>query len=195
MSKIRFGGRMAWLIVALVLIGVVGPLFWMLPSKRERQVGALRAAARSVGLVVELASVPKPDASAHERVSAGGVAREAKIGCAAYRLLFAEAQPAAPQWFLLKTSASGAGAEGDTPVTGWVLRETVSNTPRSAEYWQQVGVIINELPADCVAVETDAGQVAWYGRERLGDLAVDAAVADLRRGLTAIAALHGASAP
>lgn len=183
---------MTWVIVALVLIGVVGPLFWMLPSKRERQVGALRAAARGAALMVELASVPKPDASANERVSAGGVARDAKIRCAAYRLLFPKAQPDAPRWFLLKTGASGGGVVGGVPVAGWALRETAANTPDSSEYWRQVGVIVNELPGDCVGVEADAGQVAWYGRERFGDQTVDAAVAAVRRGLTELAALHGA---
>ena len=183
---------MTWVIVALVLIGVVGPLFWMLPSQRERQVGALRAAARGVGLLVELASVPKPDASAHERVSAGGVARDAKIRCAAYRLLFPKAQPDAPRWFLLKTAAQGGAGVGGAPVAGWALRETAANTPESSEYWRQVGVIVNELPGDCVGVEADAGQVAWYGRERFGDQTVDAAVAAVRRGLTELAALHGA---
>ena len=189
---------MAWVIVALVLIGVVGPLFWMLPSKRERQVGALRAAARGAGLVVELARVPKPDARAHERVSAGGVPKDATIRCAAYRLLLPKAQPAAPRWFLLKTAAGGVGAGSRAslvdavPVAGWMLREAASNTPKSAEYWQQVAAIVEELPGDCVAVETDAEQVAWYGRERLGELPVDAAVAAVRRGLASLAVLHGA---
>lgn len=185
---------MTWVIVALVLIGVIGPLFWMLPSQRERQVGALRGAARGAGLLVELASVPKPNASAHERVSAGGVARDAKIRCAAYRLLFPKAQPDAPRWFLLKTAAQGGAGVGGALVAGWALREAAANTSKSPEYWRQVGVILNELPGDCVAVEADAGQVAWYGRERLGDRTVDAIVADLRRGLTELAALHGASA-
>lgn len=184
---------MAWVIVALVLIGVVGPLFWMLPSKRERQVGALRAAARGAGLVVELARVPKPDARAHERVSAGGVPKDAKIRCAAYRLLLPKAQPAAPRWFLVKTAAGSGAALVDAPVAGWVLREAASNTPESAEYWQQVAAIVDEMPGDCVAVEADDGQIAWYGRERLGDLAVDAAVAAVRRGLTGLATLHGAA--
>lgn len=188
---------MAWVIVALVLIGVVGPLFWMLPSKRERQVGALRAAARSAGLVVELARVPKPDAHAHERVSAGGVPKDANIRCAAYRLLLPKAQPAAPRWFLLKTAAGGAGSRasfvGAAPVAGWLLREAASNTPKSSEYWRQVAAIVNELPGDCVGVEADAGQIAWYGRERLGELPIDTAVAAVRRGLTSLAALHGAA--
>ena len=183
---------MTWVIVALVLIGVVGPLFWMLPSKRERQVGALRAAARGAGLIVELASVPKPNASAHERVSAGGVARDAKIRCAAYRLLFPKPQPDAPRWFLLKTAACGGAGAGGAPVVGWALREAAANTPESSEYWRQVAAIVNELPGDCVGVEADAGQVAWYGRERVADLTVDATVADIRRGLTDLAALHGA---
>lgn len=185
---------MAWAIVSLALIGVIGPLLWLLPSKRERQVAALRAGARASGLVVELASVPNLHAKPHERVSAGGVRKEAKIACAAYRLLKPNPSPAAAQWLLLK---GGAGCNrplavaGSAPVAGWWLWKPAANAPRSPGYWQRVGAIVNELPGDCVAVETDSAQTAWYGRERPGDLAADAVAPAIRRGLAALAALHG----
>lgn len=183
---------MTWVIVVLALIGVVGPLLWLLPSKRERQVGALRTAARGAGLVVELASVPKQGAKAHERVSAGGVPKEAKILCAAYRLPLPERSPAAPRWFLLKApggSDHSAGA-AEALVAGWALRASASNAPKSPEYWRRVAALVNELPAGCVAVEADDAQVAWYGRERVGDLEVDAVAAAIHRGLAALAALQ-----
>lgn len=182
---------MTWAIVALALVGVVGPLFWLLPSKRQRQVGALRAAARGAGLVVELASVPKQGAKPHERVSAGGVPKEAKILCAAYRLALLERLPAAPRWFLLKAAGGDHAADArPAPIGGWMLRASASSVPKSPAYWRRVAAIVNALPAGCVAVEADDVQVAWYGRERAGDLAVDAAVAAIHRGLTALAALH-----
>ena len=184
---------MAWAIVCLVVIGVVGPLLWLLPSKRERRVAALRAAARANGLVVELASVPDLHAKPHERVSAGGVRRETKILCAAYRLPMPKPSHPAPRWLLLK----GGGRErelavaGSAPIAGWRLWKPALNAPKSPAYWQRVGAIVDDLPGDCVAVETDPAHTAWYGRERPGDLAADAVVAAIRRGLAALAALHG----
>ena len=77
---------MVWIVIALVLIAAVGPVFYLLPTKASRRQAALRTAARQAGLVVEIASVPKPDAQAAELVSSGGEPRDAKIDCAAYRL-------------------------------------------------------------------------------------------------------------
>ena len=53
---------MAWTIVAIVLLAAVGPLLWLLPSRRQRQQAEWRTAARRHGLAVELAAVENPDA-------------------------------------------------------------------------------------------------------------------------------------
>lgn len=186
---------MTWVIVSLALIGVIGPLFWLLPSKRQRQVAALRTAARRSGLVVELASVPNLHAKPHERVSAGGVPKEAKLLCAAYRWPLPKPSPTAPRLLLLKGSASqGASADaGFAPIPGWWLWKPPPNAPKSPAYWQRAGAIADELPGGCVAVEVDSVQTAWYGRERLGDLAADAVAAAIQRGLADLAALQADS--
>ena len=64
-----------WLIVVAALALVVGPVFVLLPSKKERRLAALRAEARRLGLSVELRPVPNLSAGLEERVTAGGRAR------------------------------------------------------------------------------------------------------------------------
>lgn len=176
---------MTWLIVALVLIGVVGPVFWLLPSQRERQVGRMRAAARCAGLVVEFALLPKMAPRADELVSAGGVAKAPTTACMRYGLPSPHPSPAAPTWRALKSNAS------DAPLPGWTFHGEASRSPVPADYWQRVGAIVNALPGACVAVESGPGQVAWYGHERCDGQPADAVVGAIRDGLTALAALSG----
>ena len=88
----------------LAIVVAAGPILWLLPSKRDKRLAELRAAARRAGLVVEIVAVPKLDADASERVSAGGVARHATIDCAAYRLPLPRPLTAAPHWQLLKSA-------------------------------------------------------------------------------------------
>ena len=104
---------MVWIVIALVLIAAVGPVFYLMPTKASRRQAALRTAARQAGLVVEIASVPKPDAQAAELVSSGGEPRDAKIDCAAYRLPLARRLVQAPRWMLLRS------ARGE-PVSRWL---------------------------------------------------------------------------
>ena len=181
-----------WLVVAVVLIALAGPVFWLLPSERERQLARLRAEARRAGLVVELASVPKLDAPAEEKVSAGGVVREAKVDCAVYRLPMTDAPPDAPRWLLLKGSPADTAAT-ETPVPGWALGEMQVHPPATRTYWRAVAAVANELPGGCVAVEADRRRVAWYGSERLEGAAAEVVVAGIRDGLAALARLHSDS--
>ena len=193
LSENRILAPVIWLVVAVVVIALAGPVFWLLPSERERQVARLRAEARRAGLGVELATVPKLDAPAEERVSAGGVAREAKIACAVYRLPVPGARRDAPRWLLLRGGAAkAAAAEGLVP--GWTLWGTVVNPPAAQTYWQIVGTVANELPGGCVAVEADGRRVAWYGGERLKGATAVEVVAGVRDGLAALARLQGESA-
>ena len=204
---------MVWIVVALVLALAVGPLLWLRPSKRDKLVSRCRQAARRAGLVVELAHVPKLDATASERVSAGGVARDVSIECAAYRLPLPSSIVDAPRWRLLKDPAvrrqarregnsgdrDGAGVAAlreNRYVDGWRMREPPRDAPPAgADYWQRLAAMIDALPGGCVAVEADSRTIAWLGQERVDESDVDAFVADIGAGLTAIAKLHEQVAP
>ena len=174
----------AWGIIALALLAVGGPVFWMLPSRRERQKAQLRTAARQAGLVVELASLDKPDATAAERVSAGGVRRQPKVWCAAYRLPLPGLGDG-PSWMLRKTSAAG----GDPLVPGWLRSGPRDSLPNDAGYWRRVAALADALPGDCVGVEANSRWVSWYGHESVGDAPAEQVAADIRAGLESLAGL------
>ena len=176
---------MVWIVIALILIAAVGPVFYLMPSKASRRQAALRTAARQAGLVVEVASVPKPDAAAAELVSSGGEPRDAKIDCAAYRLPLARRLAQAPRWMLLKS-----GRENRF-LAGWTTLTPPVGVPVEREaYWREVAAIVDVLPGSCVAVEAGAQTVSWYGRERIGDADPDALVLAIRYGLLSLAEIH-----
>ena len=177
--------RLIWILIAVVLAAAVGPLLWLLPSRRQRQLGAWRTAAREHGLVVELASVEVADVPPEERVSASGVPRPAQRRCVAYRLPLVPPLDAAPRWRLLKSARTS----GELP--GWSVATPPPRLPMpAADYWRRLRPLLDALPGGCVGVEATAGAVSWLGLETAEDDAIATAVGGVHAGLAAIAELH-----
>ncbi|MDE0038094.1 MAG: hypothetical protein OXU77_11145 [Gammaproteobacteria bacterium] len=177
---------MVWIIIGIVLVAAIGPVFWLLPSKRDRAQGQLRSAARQAGLVVEIAALPKVDSRPEERVSAGGKPRDATIDCVAYRLALPRPVPNAPSWLLLRSDRENRYLEG------WTTLSPPSRLPaRQATYWRDIAAVLDRLPGGCAAVEADTRHISWYGRERLDGDSPEAVVAGIREGLQVIGELHG----
>lgn len=176
---------MVWIVIALVLIVAIGPVLMLKPSRASRRQAALRTAARRAGLVVEVADVPKIDADPAERVSAGGVPREARIDCVVYRLPFPARLANAPRWMLLKS------AQENRFLDGWATLTPPEGIPfEGTTYWRQIKTIVDAMPGGCVAVEAGARMVAWYGRERIGEYEPDELVEAIRAGLVDLADMH-----
>jgi len=176
---------LVWIIIGIVLIAAIGPVFWLLPSKRDRVQGQMRSAARQAGLVVEIANLPKVDARAEERVSPGGKPRVATIECIAYRLALSRPMPSAPAWLLLRSDRE------NRYLTGWTTLSPPSRLPAmQGTYWRDIAVVLDGLPDGCTAVEADVRCISWYGRERLNGNAPETVVAGIRQGLEAIGRLH-----
>lgn len=176
-----------WLIVALGLLVAFGPIVWLMPSKRDRQLAKLREAARRAGLVVELVRVPVLDARPEERVSAGGVARDAQRSCTAYRLPVHGVDDVAPGWFVLRDAA------GADPLPGWTRHP--ERRPRglpsdAGPYWTRVGRAVATLEERCVALECTPASVTWYWLENAGQRAPAEVVAGIAECLRALAALQ-----
>jgi len=176
---------MVWIVIALILVAAVGPVFYLMPSKASRRQAALRTAARRAGLVVEVASVPKLDADAAERVSSGGVPRDASIDCAVYRLPLARRLAEAPRWMLVKSSRENRFLDGWTTLT-----PPVSLPVEGPAYWREVAGIVDALPGNCVAVEAGRQAVSWYGTERVGGTDPDTLAQGIRDGLERLAKVH-----
>ncbi|MDE0660557.1 MAG: hypothetical protein OXI79_13015 [Gammaproteobacteria bacterium] len=176
---------LVWIIIGIVLAAAVGPIFWLMPSKRDRAQGELRSAARQAGLVVEIAALPKVDARADERVSAGGKPRDATIDCVSYRLALPRPLPNAPTWLLLRSDRE------NRYLTGWTTLSPPGRLPATQEaYWRDIAAVLNGLPGGCTAVEAETRRISWYGREHLNGSRPEAVVEGIREGLHAIAKLH-----
>lgn len=180
---------MIWLLIALVVALAIGPILWLRPKPRERAVAALRTAAREAGLTVSVAHVPQLDASAQERVSAGGRDRVPTIECASYRLLAPGQLEDAPRWTLYRSKHES------RHLPGWTtLAPPRQLPPQSEAYWHRVAAIVDGLPGGCLAVEAGADGVAWMGRERLGDAGAEAVVSEILGRLETLRDLHVACA-
>ena len=165
---------MAWLIIGGVLLLAIAPIFMALPSKRDRRLAALRLRARQLGLGVQLAQLPHPAPTPAQQVSAGGVARDAVLACAVYRLPLRRPvdpadSPVGPAdspvghgtWRLQR---KGDARRPDLP-EGWVWH------PVDAAAQARPGVIalLAGLGPEILAIEGSRGGVAAYWTEAAGD--------------------------
>jgi hypothetical protein len=106
---------MTWIIIGLILLAAFGPVLWLVPSKRDRHLSALRDEARREGLVVELRRLPKLNPTADERVTAGGRVKEPTIECTAYTRTLRRRLVVLPAWRLLRSE------DGIRALPGWVF--------------------------------------------------------------------------
>jgi len=146
------------IVIVLVLLAAFGPILWLLPSRSDRRLAAMRTRARAHGIHVEITLLPDLEADATARVTAGGKRLDPKVQCAAYRLGLRRQARAAPQWRLLRNRAAA-----DGPIDGWQW-----DSPRvdDAAYWQEVIAVVRQLPADALACAADARETSCWWRER-----------------------------
>ena len=164
---------LTWLIIIVVLLVAFGPVFWLVPSKRDRRLAGLRERARREGFVVELARLPDPDPTPEQRVSAGGQVREPIIECAAYTHTMARKLAWLPRWRLLRK----ANAQ-DGPRPGWVFDP--GRRPSRDYLAQMLDVtdpVLDSVPLDVVGLEVSSRHMTLYWLERPG--ADEALVASL----------------
>ena len=138
-------------IIVGVLIVAFGPILYVLPSKKDRRLAALRAQARQLGLTVELKPVRNPDAAAEDRVTAGGRSRTPMHASARYALALDQMPGPAPPWRLLRAARGWIADEGTALPAGWL---------------GQLLPLIDTLPDDVVAVDFGGRSVGCYWLER-----------------------------
>ncbi len=145
---------MAWIVVALALILAFGPMLYLLPTRKDRRLAAMRMTARRLGLVVELKPVRKLDAAADERVSAGGIARSPVHQSVAYRLPLRKALSHIGPWRLLRSQRGGWQFDVEFPVPG------------EADFLKALPPLEGLLPDDVVAVECVGRDLSCYWLEQ-----------------------------
>ena len=165
---------MTWLIIAVVLLVAFGPVLWLVPSRRDRRLSALRSEATRQGLVVELARLPNLAPSAEDRVSAGGARREPVIECAQYRKVLPAALRTLPSWRLRRGGDPGAAA--DLGVAAWpgqwgfehAERPPLAERQLAEQMLAATAPAAAELPEDVIAVAFEPRQLTAYWLEQPG---------------------------
>lgn len=170
---------MTWLLIILVLVVAFGPVLWLVPSKRDKRLSAMRSKARSAGLVVEMRRIPKPDPAPEERVSAGGKVRDPVLECASYGLPLSRGLKYLPGWRLVRKAAE----EGPDPFPDWQydLRPKGEGREFLDAVLQRTERLLAALPDDVAALEVGARMVLAYWLEKPGSTA--ASVPDLAAAL------------
>ncbi len=158
---------MKWWLISLLLLGAFGPIFWLVPSRRDRRLAAMREQARVRGISVELTRLPDLNPKSEDRVSAAGLELEPTLSCVAYRLPYGRTLSLAPVWQLQRDSRV---SEGLLP--GWRL---TGERPGSESYQAAIAALVPHLPEDCLALECDTHRVSFYWTEAVSkDLALAA---------------------
>lgn len=156
---------MSWIVIAVVLLAAFGPVFWILPSRRDRRLAALRAQAREEGLVVDLRKLPKRNAAAYERVSSAGEVRNPVVEVAAYAQGMARKLQNLPAWRLQR--GEDEGEHGNAPREGWIYLDRPTGQAHVAAMLELADPLLAALPADVLAVEVAPRNLLIYWREGL----------------------------
>jgi|TARA_B100000678_G_scaffold64547_3_gene52681 hypothetical protein len=175
----------AWVIIIGVLLVAIGPVLYVIPSKRDKQLAALRARARVSGLAVDISYIPNLNATGSDKVSAGGKKRDARIKCTTYTLVLPKQMQEAPGWHLARSETD------NVLIAGWGRIGAVHHISISdSGYWNTVRTIVEALPGACIAVRATPYEVSWQGLERLDGQSIDQVVVEIKAGLEKIAKLH-----
>jgi hypothetical protein len=181
-----------WLILILVLAVVIGPVMYLRPTAKDKRLTALRLAARQKGLIIKITRVPKLDASADERVSAGGIAKDATVGCAAYQMAIGcSLDNFTVKNELMLLAIPQAPSQHVVPfMPGWAQAATTPNDLwtrfRKLGFEEFLQSHLTSLPSDALAIGVDGRFVSCYWREQA--TVDDPALADIAGFLAAFKA-------
>jgi len=159
-----------WIIIAVVIVMIIGPILYLLPTPKDKRLAGLREQARNLGLNVKLESIEQLDPGPQERVSAGGVYKDPRYSCAAYQLPMSIGSYVDDRLILLKIPAQPT-VPFVVAMDGWAL-----SGPASQAVWQGIArvesitqvlrEILGKLPQDTLACAIDARFVACYWTEK-----------------------------
>ena len=151
-----------WILLAVVLI--VGPIFSLLPSRRQKEQMAIRRRAMAAGIGVELTRIEDPDPDPEKYRLASGRKTERVLSVVAYKIQ--RNRPAdwrkVPKlyWCLLKGPGED---ESLLPPWAWHGTELKEFDPAFIEFLQGA---LKELPADVVKLEERNWVINLYWHEK-----------------------------
>ncbi len=154
---------MTWVIIGLILLAAFGPVLWLVPSKRDRHLSALREQARREGLVVELRRVPKLNPRPEERVTAGGRIKLPMVECTAYTHTLTRRLAMLPSWRLLR------GEDRPQARPGWEFDPDFKATGVAFDAsLESLDDLFDGLPGDVIGVELSSRALILYWLESRG---------------------------
>jgi hypothetical protein len=177
---------MSWIIIVIIFILAAGPIFYLLPSAKDKRLSSLRTKARSLGFTVQLDNLLKLDPGANERVTAGGQALHAKISCVRYQLPLGKNLHQITPIILQRLPE-----KPTIPVTqimeGWAVATVEASTDvigglgyrrwqRQEELLESIRVMLSHMPHDVLGLSIDARCVGVFWMERADFSAGDPAV-------------------
>ncbi len=176
------------IIIAFTIALVVGPLMWLRPTPRDRQLERLRSHARSRGLNISIREIPDPDPRPQDRVSSGGKLLQPSLNVALYQLPLRlpgsiEARHA-PDWEVIRLRHD-VRSEVEEEMSAGLLPGWRFSRPGLPLIETVVGRLSQALataPRGTAKVEGDAATVGLYWHERGAEDEVDA-IGDLLESL------------
>lgn len=176
------------IIICVTIALVVGPLMWLRPTPRDRQLERLRGHARSRGLNVSIREIPDPDPRPQDRVSSGGKPLQPTRNVARYelplRLPGSVESRHAPDWEVIRlrhdvrSEVEEAVSAGLLP--GW--RFSRPGLPLIESVVDRLSAALAGAPRGTAKVDGNAAALGLYWQERGAESEVDA-IADLLESL------------
>ena len=155
---------MHWLLIVLMLVLVIGPVLYVLPTAKDKRLARLRERARMAGLQVKLASLPKLNPTPDERVNAGGTKRDPQLSSVGYGLNHDLGDHISGSTRLQRIP-DDVTVPVDERVPGWHVIESAA--------WHQglfgheaLREVLNALPEWIVAVGIDRRVITCYWDEK-----------------------------
>lgn len=115
---------MNWLIIIGLMLLVIMPIFWVLPTAKQRQESRLRQHASQLDLHVSLAQLPQLHARPEDRVDSAGRQLAPVIHCGRYALIVDDKSPTEAllsSWRLRRSATVVGGLLADERLSGWYL--------------------------------------------------------------------------
>lgn len=147
---------MATIIIVLAIVLILGSMFWVLPSPKERRQMLLRKAAMDKGLNVQITKIKDIASPGH------------LLDCVAYRLFDLDQQQHKEKmpWKLLRTKE-----DWRMDIDGWTLDKSIAK--ESIQDIETITGTVARLPEDCIAVESNKQSTSVYWQERGDEQAIN----------------------
>ncbi len=152
----------AYILISIVFLVVFGGIASVLPTRRARQLGHLRVAARKHGLTTSLVHITDVNASLADRVTASGKQLEPKKRCVAWSKQYSDDFPDVPEWIAYTLDRK------KTDGMNWEVHQTSGERRALSEsYWLEFDRIKTLFPDRCIAIECKRSEVRWLGYENV----------------------------